>query len=155
MKSVQSSMPSRHSPFRDPRLSSEKNYESVSTEVRRLSSNERFLRVRRFDQLTSRRSIFGMPGVVSLIAHLMITFGRTPREADWTKLAEAWRDQLDVRIEQLERLRDDLTTCIGCGCLSFERCKLVNPADRLSAEGSGARRFAAGTPRSEPVVGSK
>lgn len=77
---------------------------------------------------------------------------RTPREADWSKLAAAWRDQLDGRIEQLERLRDDLTTCIGCGCLSFERCKLVNPADRLSAEGSGARRFAAGTPRPEPIV---
>ena len=77
---------------------------------------------------------------------------RTPREGDWKKLAEGWRDQLEARIEQLERLRDDLTSCIGCGCLSFERCKLVNPADRLSAEGSGARRFAVGTPRSEPFV---
>ena len=77
---------------------------------------------------------------------------RTPREADWSKLAGAWRDQLDARIEQLERLRDDLTTCIGCGCLSFERCKLVNPADRLSAEGAGARRFAAGTPRADGSV---
>lgn len=77
---------------------------------------------------------------------------RTPREADWTKLAVTWRAQLDERLEQLERLRDDLTTCIGCGCLSFERCRLVNPADRLSAEGAGARRFAAGTPRSEPMV---
>lgn len=66
---------------------------------------------------------------------------RTPREADWAALAEGWRDQLDDRIERLERLRDDLTTCIGCGCLSFERCKLVNPADRLRNEGPGARRF--------------
>lgn len=72
---------------------------------------------------------------------------RTPREADWTTLAGAWREQLDARIEQLERLRDDLTTCIGCGCLSFERCKLVNPADRLASEGPGARRFTPGTPR--------
>ena len=72
---------------------------------------------------------------------------RTPREKDWTRLAVGWRDQLDARIEQLERLRDDLTTCIGCGCLSFERCKLVNAADRLAAEGAGARRFAVGTPR--------
>ena len=76
---------------------------------------------------------------------------RTPREADWTKLAAGWRDQLDARIEQLERLRDDLTSCIGCGCLSFERCKLVNPADRLSSEGPGARRFAPGTPRPESI----
>jgi MerR family redox-sensitive transcriptional activator SoxR len=74
---------------------------------------------------------------------------RTPREADWTRLAEGWRDQLDRRIEQLERLRDDLTTCIGCGCLSFEQCKLTNPADRLSVEGPGARRFSPGTPRPE------
>lgn len=74
---------------------------------------------------------------------------RTPREADWTRLAEGWRDHLDTRIEQLERLRDDLTTCIGCGCLSFERCKLTNPADRLSVEGPGARRFSPGTPRPE------
>lgn len=73
---------------------------------------------------------------------------RTPRETDWAKLAERWRGQLDTRIEQLERLRDDLTTCIGCGCLSFERCKLINPADRLAVEGPGARRFAPGTPRS-------
>lgn len=73
---------------------------------------------------------------------------RTPREGDWTKLAERWREQLDARIDQLERLRDDLTSCIGCGCLSFERCKLINPADRLAAEGSGARRFAPGMPRS-------
>lgn len=72
---------------------------------------------------------------------------RTPREGDWKKLAAGWRNQLEARIEQLERLRDDLTTCIGCGCLSFERCKLTNPADRLSAEGPGARRFVPGSPR--------
>ena len=76
---------------------------------------------------------------------------RTPREGDWTRLAERWRDQLDGRIEQLERLRDDLTTCIGCGCLSFERCKLINPADRLAVEGPGARRLLPGTPRSGAV----
>lgn len=74
---------------------------------------------------------------------------RTPREDDWTTLAEGWRDLLDTRIELLERLRDDLTSCIGCGCLSFERCKLVNPADRLSVEGPGARRLMPGTPRAE------
>ena len=74
---------------------------------------------------------------------------RTPREDDWSVLAEGWRDLLDARIELLERLRDDLTTCIGCGCLSFERCKLVNPADRLAVEGPGARRLLPGSPRPE------
>ena len=70
---------------------------------------------------------------------------RTPNEADWTLLAEGWREVLDARIDLLERLRDDLTSCIGCGCLSFERCKIVNPADRLSEEGPGARRLMPGT----------
>jgi MerR family redox-sensitive transcriptional activator SoxR len=72
---------------------------------------------------------------------------RTPREADWESLAKGWQEKLDSQIDQLVRLRDDLTNCIGCGCLSFERCWLVNPYDSLSAEGSGARRFQPGTKR--------
>jgi len=75
---------------------------------------------------------------------------RTPNEADWTVLAEGWREVLDARMGLLERLRDDLTSCIGCGCLSFERCKIVNPADRLSAEGPGARRLMPGTTQPKP-----
>lgn len=72
---------------------------------------------------------------------------RTPRERDWEALSTSWRDRLDEQIDQLVRLRDDLTTCIGCGCLSFQRCRLVNPADVMSAEGAGARRLQPGTPR--------
>lgn len=72
---------------------------------------------------------------------------RTPREDDWSAVAVRWRTVLDEQIEQLERLRDDLTTCIGCGCLSFQRCLLVNPADYLAVEGPGARRLMPGTPR--------
>jgi MerR family redox-sensitive transcriptional activator SoxR len=78
---------------------------------------------------------------------------RTPREDDWAGLAAGWRDVLDDQIEQLVRLRDDLTDCIGCGCLSFQRCRLVNPADVMAAEGPGPRRLLPGTPRPEPGSG--
>jgi MerR family redox-sensitive transcriptional activator SoxR len=61
--------------------------------------------------------------------------------ADWTRLSAEWRAELDARIEQLRRLRDQLTDCIGCGCLSIERCRLRNPSDVLGQEGPGPRRL--------------
>jgi MerR family redox-sensitive transcriptional activator SoxR len=64
--------------------------------------------------------------------------GRTPTRDDWTRLSLAWRARLDERIRMLERLRDNLDDCIGCGCLSLERCRLRNPADTLAAQGPGA-----------------
>lgn len=66
---------------------------------------------------------------------------RTPNRQDWERLAAAWRAELDGRIDQLVRLRDDLTGCIGCGCLSLDRCALRNPLDVLSQEGPGPRRL--------------
>lgn len=57
--------------------------------------------------------------------------------ADWTRLSETWRDQLDQRIAQLQSLRDHLTGCIGCGCLSMDDCPLRNPGDTLADGGSG------------------
>ncbi|MEU7862324.1 redox-sensitive transcriptional activator SoxR [Nonomuraea sp. NPDC049141] len=66
---------------------------------------------------------------------------RTPTRDDWARLSATWRGELDDRIEQLQRLRDDLTDCIGCGCLSLDRCALANPHDRLGSEGPGARRI--------------
>lgn len=65
--------------------------------------------------------------------------GRTPNDQDWRKLAARWQDELDDRIEKLTRLRDQLTGCIGCGCLSMNSCPLRNPGDELSAEGPGPR----------------
>jgi MerR family transcriptional regulator, redox-sensitive transcriptional activator SoxR len=64
---------------------------------------------------------------------------RTPTEADWTRLAQEWRPRLDARIAMLERLRDKLDGCIGCGCLSLKKCQLFNPGDRVAERGSGAR----------------
>lgn len=66
---------------------------------------------------------------------------RTPDRTDWERVAESWRPRLDDQIALLERLRDRLTGCIGCGCLSLDLCPLANPADELAAEGSGPRRL--------------
>ncbi|MDH4413802.1 MAG: redox-sensitive transcriptional activator SoxR [Rhizobium sp.] len=63
---------------------------------------------------------------------------RTPTPEDWRQIATTWAEKLDARIRILQRLRHDLDGCIGCGCLSLQRCQLVNPADRLADEGTGA-----------------
>src|SRR5262245_30338990 len=65
--------------------------------------------------------------------------GRTPTKADWARLSARWRTRLDEQMALLERLRDRLTGCIGCGCLSLRRCQIVNPDDELTAEGPGPR----------------
>jgi len=62
---------------------------------------------------------------------------RTPTAADWKKLSTWWRDDLDARINYLQRLRDSLTGCIGCGCLSMKNCPIYNEDDKLAVEGSG------------------
>lgn len=66
---------------------------------------------------------------------------RTPTREDWAALSQHWQSRLDERIRSLQQLRDEFTDCIGCGCLSMERCALVNPRDRLGAHGSGPRRL--------------
>jgi MerR family transcriptional regulator, redox-sensitive transcriptional activator SoxR len=66
---------------------------------------------------------------------------RTPTTADWSRLSARWRHRLQERIAVLERLRDELSGCIGCGCLSLQRCKLANPGDRLAAVGTGPQRI--------------
>ena len=65
--------------------------------------------------------------------------GRTPTSADWARLSRTWRARLDDQIAGLTALRDGLTTCIGCGCLSLRRCALSNPGDEAAAAGAGAR----------------
>lgn len=64
---------------------------------------------------------------------------RTPTEADWRKLSRSWRPVLDRRIAELERVRDKLDSCIGCGCLSLRVCHLLNPDDVAATEGPGPR----------------
>ncbi|WP_240759199.1 redox-sensitive transcriptional activator SoxR [Phytoactinopolyspora endophytica] len=67
--------------------------------------------------------------------------GRTPTKKDWEKLSRAWRKELDERIQALQQIRDDFTDCIGCGCLSLNRCSLANTHDELGGHGSGPRRL--------------
>ena len=62
--------------------------------------------------------------------------------ADWQRLTRLWQELIDERIEALRQLRDEIDSCIGCGCLSLTDCPLRNPADRLSSEGPGARLLA-------------
>jgi MerR family redox-sensitive transcriptional activator SoxR len=64
--------------------------------------------------------------------------GRTPTRADWARLSRSWRPRIDAQIERLERLRDRLDGCIGCGCLSLKTCSLQNPEDEVAPRGPGA-----------------
>ncbi len=64
---------------------------------------------------------------------------RTPTKADWDKLARGFSRDIDARITQLQKLKNSLSGCIGCGCLSLQRCSLYNPYDRINVRGAGAR----------------
>ena len=81
----------------------------------------------------------GMP--LGLIQEALETLpdGRAPTAADWKTLSASWKEGLDERIERMIRLRDNLTGCIGCGCLSLKVCPLRNPMDRLGEQGPGPR----------------
>jgi MerR family redox-sensitive transcriptional activator SoxR len=63
---------------------------------------------------------------------------RTPTRADWARLSKTWRARLDDQIAGLLALRDNLDSCIGCGCLSLKRCAISNPGDSAAVAGSGA-----------------
>lgn len=88
----------------------------------------------------------GMPLADLKAALDALPAGRTPTKADWARLSRLWRSRLDQRIDELQRLRDGLTSCIGCGCLSLRSCALLNPADALGNDGPGARRLTPGQP---------
>ncbi|MDT9595023.1 redox-sensitive transcriptional activator SoxR [Nocardioides zeae] len=103
---------------------------------------------RRYDREVLRRIAFvqassrvGIPlaEIRDALDHLPVD--RAPTAADWARLSRRWRADLDRRIAELEALRDQLETCIGCGCLSLRACRLANPADRMGGDGAGARRW--------------
>lgn len=71
---------------------------------------------------------------------------RAPNRADWSRLSAGWSSRIDERIAELERLKAGLTECIGCGCLSLDRCQLANPGDRVARRGPGPRYWI-GDPR--------
>jgi MerR family redox-sensitive transcriptional activator SoxR len=66
---------------------------------------------------------------------------RAPTGRDWSRLTHQWTSRIDHRIAELERLKAGLTECIGCGCLSLDRCQLANPADRAAGLGPGPRAW--------------
>ncbi|MFD5058783.1 redox-sensitive transcriptional activator SoxR [Streptomyces sp. NPDC058394] len=108
---------------------------------RRTSGNQR-----RYSRDALRRVAFvraaqrvGIPLATIRDALAELPEGRTPNRDDWARLSEAWRSELDERIKQLGRLRDHLTDCIGCGCLSLETCVLSNPNDISGDTISGSR----------------
>ena len=101
---------------------------------------------RRFHRSDIRRLSFvmiaqqlGLP-IRDIVAALeQLPEGRTPTQKDWTKISRDFRDELDNRIAALERMRDNLDSCIGCGCLSLKKCALYNPDDKASVHGAGPR----------------
>lgn len=110
---------------------------------RRTSGNQR-----RYDRDALRRVAFiraaqrvGIPLATIREALAGLPDERTPNRADWARLSENWRVELDRRIEQLGRLRDSLDQCIGCGCLSLDKCALSNPDDRFGGLVTGSRLY--------------
>ena len=71
---------------------------------------------------------------------------RAPSRRDWSRLSSKWTQRIDERIAELERLRVGLTECIGCGCLSLDRCRLANPGDRAADLGPGPRYWVGDRP---------
>ena len=71
---------------------------------------------------------------------------RAPTKRDWSRLSSGWTARIDERIAELQRLRVGLTECIGCGCLSLERCRLSNPGDRAARLGPGPRYWVGDRP---------
>lgn len=77
---------------------------------------------------------------------------RVPERRDWAALSATWTKRIDERLAELQRLRDGLTRCIGCGCLSIQDCQLANPADRAANLGPGPRYWIAEKKRSKQSV---
>lgn len=110
---------------------------------RRTTGNQR-----RYSRDTLRRVAFirasqrlGMPLAAIKSALSLLPEGRTPTRDDWARVSECWREDLNQRIELMTQLRDHLSDCIGCGCLSLDKCALVNPHDALGEQGPGARQL--------------
>ena len=116
---------------------------------RRTTGNQR-----RYDRTTLRRIAFirasqsvGIP--LALVGEVLglLPDGVPPTKAFWVRASKCWRDQLNARIAKMERMRDRFTACIGCGCLSFDECALVNRGDRLADRGPGAHLLDPAPPR--------
>jgi MerR family transcriptional regulator, redox-sensitive transcriptional activator SoxR len=108
--------------------------------ARRTDGNQR-----RYERAMLRRIAFIQAGKAAGIplrrihaALATLPENRIPTRRDWERLSKRWRQDLDARIATLEALRGRLSTCIGCGCLSIDKCELLNPDDEAAALGAGA-----------------
>ena len=112
--------------------------EGLVTANRNRGGHRRFARaqVRRVSFiLIAQQFGLSLPQIKAVLGQL--PDARTPNAKDWALISKGLRGHLDKRITELERMRDSLDGCIGCGCLSLDACALYNPGDRLSARGSG------------------
>lgn len=128
--------------------------EKLISSVRTTGSQRRFDRdvLRRVAFIKAAQSVgVSLPEIRDALGGLPA--GRTPNKADWDRIARAWKPRLDEQIESLIRLRDQLTDCIGCGCLSLRSCALYNPEDRAARFGAGARYLLGDRPGDPPPEG--
>jgi MerR family redox-sensitive transcriptional activator SoxR len=92
----------------------------------------------------------GLPLAEVATAFAELPEAAAPNRSDWQRISERWQGDLEQRIAQLERLRDKLSSCIGCGCLSLESCGLLNIEDRAATQGDGARYLLGDEPGAPP-----
>jgi MerR family redox-sensitive transcriptional activator SoxR len=110
---------------------------------RRTAGNQRRYRRETLRQLAFIRAshTLGIPLAAIGDVLALLPEGTAPTKEFWVRASACWSAELNTRIERLERMRDRFTECIGCGCLSFAECALVNPKDTLGTEGAGPRRL--------------
>lgn len=116
--------------------------QGLISSVRTAGNQRRYPRyvLRRIGIITAARR-FGIP-----LAEVAQVFDSLPEnrmsgKTDWRRISKRWHERLEVRRRELERLEEELVGCIGCGCLSLNTCRVLNPDDQLSSEGTGARRL--------------
>jgi MerR family transcriptional regulator, redox-sensitive transcriptional activator SoxR len=121
--------------------------QSLIASVRNSGGQRRFLRadIRRLSFIMIAQQFgFSLERIADLLGKL--PQGRTPNKADWSRISKIFKTELDERIATLSKLRDNLDGCIGCGCLSLEKCKLYNPDDRAGIKGKGPRYLMGDSP---------
>lgn len=113
--------------------------EGLIDSVRSAANQRRFRRdvLRRIGVIKAAQHL-GLPLATIRDALRLLPQGRAPTEADWEQLARRWQRELDDRMERIQLLRERLTGCIGCGCLSMKLCPLLNAGDRIASRGAGA-----------------
>lgn len=120
-----------------------RHYESLGllTSIRTSGNQRRFNRsvLRRIAVIRAAQHV-GLSLSEILEAFAQFPTDHAPTKREWARLARRWRPMLDARIRELEQVRDGLSSCIGCGCLSMQQCAIYNPDDTLGATGTGARR---------------